>query len=243
MKSIAFIPARSGSKRVKDKNIRLLGGKPLLYYSIKEAIKPDIFQRVILVTDSLEYAKIAKSYGAEAPFLRPPEISGDESPDFAWLSWILEALKKQKENYELFSILRPTSPFRTAATIRRVYQQFTSDSQCDSLRAGQKVKEHPVKMWVNQSNRTLPILPYSQQGTPFHSSPYDTLPEILIQNASLEMAWVKAVEKYSSISGQVIMPLFTEGLEGFDINNEEDFWLAERFFERQKNVLRPEVDV
>ena len=81
-KAVALIPARSGSKRVPNKNIKLINGHPLLAYSIKSALDSNVFDEVICATDSEEYAKIANYYGASVPFLRSKNISGDSSPDF-----------------------------------------------------------------------------------------------------------------------------------------------------------------
>ena len=92
-RSVAFIPARSGSKRITDKNIKLLNGHPLMAYSIRAAIDSNVFDTVICATDCEEYADIAKFYGAKVPFLRPESISGDKSPDIEWVKLMLNTLK------------------------------------------------------------------------------------------------------------------------------------------------------
>ena len=125
MKKVAFIPARSGSKRVKDKNIRDFNGKPLIAHSIESALESSLFDSVICATDSQEYADIAISYGASVPFLRNNDSSDDNSPDISWVKYMLEKLKEERcEEYDIFSILRPTSPFRKASTIRRAWSTF-----------------------------------------------------------------------------------------------------------------------
>ena len=156
MTAIALIPARSGSKRLPNKNIKKLDGKPLMAYTIKAALESKEFDHVICVTDSEKYAKIASKYGANVPCLRPAFTSGDTSPDIQWVEWILKTLKKQKIKPDLISILRPTSPFRTSSTIKRAKSEFIDGDVADSLRAVQKVKEHPGKMWVLQKSRILP---------------------------------------------------------------------------------------
>src|SRR5210317_1800117 len=113
---VALIPARSGSKRVPDKNIRLLAGHPLMAYSIAAALQSKIFKKVIVSTDSQRYADIAGHYGAEVPFLRPAKIAGDTSPDIEWVVHTLSQLRENGQDYECFSILRPTSPFRLPET-------------------------------------------------------------------------------------------------------------------------------
>ena len=116
---VALIPARSGSKRVPDKNIRPLAGHPLIAYTIAAALGSGIFNDVMVSTDSEHYAEIAKYYGAQVPFLRPVELAGDQSPDFEWLQYTLSRLRETGRSYDCFSILRPTSPFRMPATIQR----------------------------------------------------------------------------------------------------------------------------
>ena len=234
---IAFIPARSGSKRVPHKNIRLLNGHPLLAYSIQAALDSRIFDAVVCATDSEQYAEVARYYGAEAPFLRPPEISGDHSPDIDWVVWMLNGLNETGRNFSVFSILRPTSPFRQAETIQRAWAIFRQDPHADSLRAVQKCQQHPGKMWVLEGTRMHPLLPFRNGTTPWHSSQYASLPEIYVQDASLEIAWSRVALKNHSIAGGAVIPFVSQGREGFDINNLEDWWVAEQLLERGDVVL------
>jgi CMP-N,N'-diacetyllegionaminic acid synthase len=234
-KAVAFIPARSGSKRVPNKNIKSLGGHPLLAYSIRAALESKVFDKVICATDSEIYASVARHYGAEVPFLRSSEISGDKSPDIDWVKWMLNQLKERGMEFDIFSILRPTSPFRKPETIRRAWFTFLEDSGADSLRAIEKSKQHPGKMWVVRGSRMLPVLPFSNGSTPWHSSQYAALPEIFIQDASLEIAWTRIALEKDSIAGESIIPFISQELEGFDINELDDWWMAERLIS-QKDV-------
>ncbi|HAU1685165.1 TPA: acylneuraminate cytidylyltransferase family protein [Legionella pneumophila] len=227
IRTVAFIPARSGSKRLPHKNILPLKGHPLLAYTITAAVQSNVFDAVICATDNAHYANIACYYGAEAPFLRPENISGDKSPDIEWVHWMLNNLISIGREYDVFSILRPTSPFRLPETIQRAWSLFYNDSKADSLRAIQKCKQHPGKMWTIHGKRMLPLMPFLDGDTPWHSSQYAALPEIYVQNASLEIAWSKVVLEKNSIAGEIIIPFMSQGLEGFDINEPEDFLLAE----------------
>jgi len=224
---VALIPARSGSKRIVDKNIRELSGHPLLAYTISAALQSGVFSDVLVSTDSDYYADIARHYGAEVPFLRPPELAGDVSPDIEWLSYTLERLGKDGRAYECFSILRPTSPFRLPQTIQRAWREFRSERGVDSLRAIEKCQQHPGKMLVVQGRRMSPLLPFRTSGQPWHSSQYPSLPTVYTQNASLEIAWTRVIREQGSIAGDVLMPFSTEGYEGFDLNSEYDWGLAE----------------
>jgi CMP-N-acetylneuraminic acid synthetase len=224
---VALIPARAGSKRVPDKNIRPLAGHPVMAYTIAAALESDIFSDVIVSTDSEKYAEIARYYGADVPFMRSPELSGDLSPDIEWLEYTLKRLQEIGREYNCFSILRPTSPFRLPETIQRAWQSFLEEEGVDSLRAVEKCRQHPGKMWVVRRRRMVPLLPLSPSEQPWHSSQYQSLPEVFVQNASLEIAWTRVVLEERSIAGNVLMPFLTKEYEGFDVNNAYDWYLAE----------------
>jgi N-acylneuraminate cytidylyltransferase len=240
--TVAFIPARSGSKRIPHKNIKILGGHPMLAYSIISAIESGIFDTVICATDDEKYAEIAQYYGAEVPFLRSKEIAGDKSPDIEWLFWILSTLKEAGRTFDIFSILRPTNPFRQASTIRRAWDHFINDPQIDSIRAVEKCKQHPGKMWKISGDRMTPLFPFEVDGTPWHSSQYANLPEVYIQNASLEISWVKNALEKKLISGNIVKPFISNGLEGFDVNDPEDFELSKIYIANNSGIL-PEIKI
>ena len=225
---MAFIPARHGSKRVPGKNVRVLSGHPLLAYTIAPALASGVFEAVIVSTDSEETAAVARHYGAEVPFLRPAAYAGDTSPDIEWLDHALRELGRQGRAWDCFSLLRPTSPFRTADTIRRAWARFTDQEGVDSLRAVEACGQHPGKMWIVRGDRMVPLLPFETAGRPWHSTPYQALPPVHVQNASLEIAWTRVVLDGRSIAGDVLVPFLTEGYEGFDINDPQDWMIAER---------------
>ncbi len=238
---VALIPARSGSKRVIDKNIRPLAGHPLIAYSIAAALQSGVFADVIVSTDSAHYADIARHYGAEIPFMRPAAIAGDTSPDIAWIDDTLKRLADSGRHYDGFSILRPTSPFRLPQTIRRAWEAFAKQTGVDSLRAVEKCSQHPGKMWVIRGQRMMPLLPLGPPEQPWHSSQYPSLPEVYVQNASLEMAWTRVVLEEHTIAGNVVMPFLTEGYEGFDVNSRYDWQLAE-ILVQQSEARLPDID-
>lgn len=236
--AVALIPARHGSKRVPGKNIRALAGHPMIAYTIAPAIESGVFSSVIVSTDSEEIAAIARHYGAEVPFLRPAAFGGDTSPDIEWLEHLLTESRAGGRSWDAFSILRPTSPFRSADMIRRAFARFASQAGADSLRAVEKCTQHPGKMWVIRGDRMLPLLPFGLASPkpgeggpaeqPWHSTPYQALPPVYVQNASLEIAWTRVVFERRTIAGDTIVPFVTEGHEGFDINDPYDWMVAER---------------
>jgi N-acylneuraminate cytidylyltransferase len=224
---VALIPARSGSKRVTAKNIRPLAGHPLLAYTIAAAREAGTFDRIVVSTDSEAHADVARYYGAEVPFLRPAALAGDLSPDIDWIEFTLRSLADSGARFECFSILRPTSPFRQASTIQRAFNQFVDDPAADSLRAVEPCRQHPGKMWIVRGRRMTPLLPFTAGQQPWHSNQYQALPVVHVQNASLEIARSRVIFESRTIAGDVVMPFFTEGYEGFDINRPEDWAAAE----------------
>jgi CMP-N,N'-diacetyllegionaminic acid synthase len=225
--AVAFVPARSGSERVPGKNVRPLAGHPLLAYAIETALQSRVFARVVVSTDSEETAEIARWYGADVPFLRPAEYATATSPDIEWLAFTLERLE---ERYDLFAIVRATNPFRGPETVRRGLQQLLATPEADSLRAVELVKQHPGKMWLlAEDGRTMrPLLDQSHLEVAWHAGQYQALPPVYSQNSALEIAWTRVVSDTGSREGRVVAPFFTEGYEGFNVDDEEDWERAER---------------
>lgn len=225
MRFVALIPARAGSKRCPGKNMRLLNGQPLIAYTIQAAKDSGVFERIIVSTDDPATAGYAMDAGV-ASVLCPLDIAHKD--DDADIKWVRHAL--QDTDFHAFAILRPTSPFRTAATIKRAHAQFLKD-ESHSTRAVSLAPVHPGKMWWN-NGPGYPMTPVCDakrsDGTPWHSCPTQTLPPVYVQNASLEIAWSYVVQSFGTISGRKISPFLTEGDEGFDINTEADWTEAER---------------
>lgn len=124
MKNLAIIPARSGSKGVKDKNIRSLNGRPLMAYSIEAALQSGIFHEVMVSTDSELYAGIAKKYGANVPFFRSDATATDLAGSWDMVEEVLDNYKEIGETFDTFCLLQPTSPLRTSENIREAYELY-----------------------------------------------------------------------------------------------------------------------
>ena len=162
MKNIAIIPARSGSKGVPDKNIKLLNGKPLMAYTIEAAIKSKMFDTVMVSTDSERYANIARQYGAEVPFFRSAENSSDTASSWDMVQEVLDEYKKIDKEFESFCLLQPTSPLRTDQDIvsaYRLYEEkasFAVISVCEAehspLWCGHLPKNHEFIDFIDERN-------------------------------------------------------------------------------------------
>lgn len=231
---IALIPARKGSERIKNKNIYNLNNKPLISYTIKSAIKSKIFDRVIVSTDSIKYAKISEKYGAEVPFLRPKKLSKSKSPDYEWLKFTIDKLNEENYQFTHFFILRPTNPFRDQKTILRAWKEFKKNKRAESLRAISISKEHPGKMWRVQGKFMKPIMNFKVLNQPSYNNQFKSLPDIYVQNASLEISKKDVIKKYKTICGKKIIPFFTNEKESFDINYPSDIDRAKKIFNKKK---------
>jgi CMP-N-acetylneuraminic acid synthetase len=173
------------------------------------------------------------------PFLRPAEFATPTSPDAEWLSFTLPRLE---ESYELFAIVRATNPFRGPAAVRRGLDQLLETPEADSLRAVERVKQHPGKMWVlAEDGRTMaPLLDQSHLDVAWHAGQYPALPPVYVQNSALELAWSRVVSDTGTREGRVVAPFFTDGYEGFNVDDEEDWERAERLLAEGAAAL-PEV--
>jgi CMP-N-acetylneuraminic acid synthetase len=224
--AVALIGARSGSERVRDKNVRRLAGHPLLAYAIETARRAELFDRIVVSTDSERIAQVARWYGADVPFLRPTEYATSTSPDIEWIAWTLPRLD---ERYDVFAIVRATNPFRGPDAIRRGLDQLLATPEADSIRAVELVKQHPGKMWViDEVGRLMrPLLDQSHLDVAWHAGQFQALPPIYVQNSALEIAWTRVVAATGTREGTIQAPFLTEGYEGLNIDDEDDFERAE----------------
>jgi len=235
---VALIPARSGSERVPQKNVRPLAGKPLLAYAIATARQAGVFDRVVCSTDRTEIADVARRYGADVPFLRPAKLATSTSPDIEWITDVLERLD---EHYDLFAIVRATNPFRGPDAFRRGLEQLLATPEADSIRAVELVKQHPGKMWIAEGATMHPLLDQSHLDVAWHAGQYQALPQVYVQNSALEIAWTRVVFATGTREGRIVAPFFTKGYEGFNIDDEED-WERAKALLREGKVELPRVE-
>lgn len=189
MLTYAIIPARSGSKGVPDKNIRPLLEHPLLAWSIAAAKQCTSIERVIVSTDNQRYAEIARHYGAEAPFLRPPEISGDSSPDRDFLrhatQWLLDT---QAYAPDYWVHLRPTTPLRQPAIIESAIMQMQQSPTATSLRSAHEASESPAKWFAKKANCFIGLM-----GNEFLNLPRQQCPVAYVPNGYVDIVRAKRV--------------------------------------------------
>lgn len=228
MEILSIIPARSGSTRVKNKNIRLLGGKPLLYYTIIASLKSNV-SRTVLSTDDPKIAQLGKKYGAEVPFLRPKKFATFKASSLSVITHCLNYLKKENYFPDYVVFLSPTSPFRTYKDINIAIKKIMNSS-ANSLIGISKVTLHPFFMfkksktnalieYVKQKNKVL----RSQDVTPL----YNMVDAIVITKTSYfeKTSRNQAIFDWKSVIGFDMTPLHS-----LDIDTEFDFHIVSNLF-------------
>jgi N-acylneuraminate cytidylyltransferase len=238
MKVLCLIIARGGSQRLPNKNIRPLAGRPLLAYSIAAARRSSYVNRIVVSTDSDMIAEIAQKEGAEIPFRRPAEISQGHSTELQAMEHALGWFKDH-ESYEpdFVVLLRPTSPFRTTASIDRAIELLISDPSAHCVRTVRLCSEHPHKMWLmdTEGRRIRSLIPVEQKLPEAHTLSYQLLPTVYIQNASMDVFRSNNIWQLRSTTGTEIIPLVQDEFESVDINTEIDFILAETLMAQRKD--------
>jgi CMP-N-acetylneuraminic acid synthetase len=234
MKVLAIIPARSGSKGIPHKNIKLFKGKPLIYWSIKQALDSKYINRIIVSTDSQHYADIAKNYGAETPFLRPKEISEDLSTDYEFLKHCLDHIIVN-ENYfpDIIVQLRPTYPNRTTNMIDNMIKLFIDNyKDYDSLRTVIPFNKSPYKMYTINDKQLIPLFKFVHHNNNKINEPYNQcrqiLPQCYLHNGYVDIIKPVTILFNNSVTGSNILPYIMNQNEVHDIDNHIDFDKAEQ---------------
>ena len=239
MEILAIIPARSGSKGLPGKNIKPLLQHPLIAYSIKAALSSTLITRTIVNTDSNQIAEIAKTYGAETPFLRPNELAGDFTTDLEVFQHQLQWLK-DNEGYspDLIVQLRPTSPIRFDGWIDDAIIKL-QNSHADSLRAITESPLTPFKMWLlNANNEEImePLLKVKGIEEPYNQ-PRQKLPVVYWQTGTLDVIKTSLISENQSMSGKHILPFIIDKKYAIDIDDVNSFYKAEEIIQ-QTNCIK-----
>lgn len=225
----SIIPARSGSKGIVDKNIKSLFGYPLMAYSIVISLHCKNINRTILSTDSLDYANIGKTYGADIPFLRPKEISGDLSTDYEFMEHAIKWLD-QNENIlpEFIVHLRPTCPFRKVAIVENAVDYIKENDYASSLLSVFEPMDilTPYK-WLKIEDGLLKSIIFDHVDDA--NLPRQLYPHAYIRTVYVDIISVKSIITTGSLYGDQVLPFFTE--RGLDIDTLDTFNTAKKDFD------------
>ena len=225
---VALIPARGGSKGVPRKNLREVGGHPLVGLAVHAAKAAKTIERVIVSTDDAEIAETARRYGAEVPFLRPASLARDLTPDWPVFEHALRWLEEHEGACpEIVVHVRPTSPLRRAEDLDAAVRLLRRHPEADCVRSVSEAREHPRKMWTITRGRLRPWA--TPNGTlEAYNLPRQQLETVYVHNGVVDAIRSRTIVSQRSMSGRRILPLVTPARTSLDIDDERDLWLAER---------------
>jgi N-acylneuraminate cytidylyltransferase len=229
--TVVVVPARGGSKSIPRKNIRPLGGVPLLAYSIEAGLRARLVDRVIVSTDDEEIAEIARTWGADVPFLRPDAIADDATPDLPVFQHVIGWLEAHTGSIpEIVVQLRPTSPVRPPDCVDSAIELLRRDETIDSVRGVAQASQNPYKMWRLQPDGTLaPLL--AVDAAEAYNLPRQKLPQTYWQTGHVDAVRTNVIRERASMSGARIQPLVINVAYACDIDTEADWFRAEWLIE------------
>lgn len=218
---LALIPALRGSTSTSNQNSKLVAGKPLLAYSVEQALTSRLVTRVIVSTDSQHDKLLAESLGAEVPFLRPTEISGDFTTDLEIFQHALTWLHVHEDYIpELIVHLRPASPFREVDDIDAMITQLLINPQFDSVRAVTPAPYTPYQMWSLQKDGSLAPLLQLDGITEAYNQPLHMLPQVYLQTGTIDVTRYTTIVYQHSMTGQCVGAYLQKTFNPIDLRNE-----------------------
>jgi CMP-N,N'-diacetyllegionaminic acid synthase len=227
MNVLYFIPARGGSKGLPGKNIKNLGGKPLIVRTIEAAKNAILKGDVVVSTDSEEIASVAKNAGAIVPFLRPAHLAADETPTMDVLFHFLELEKKKNNNYELIILLQPTSPLRTAEDINNAYA-LLKERNAPAVVSVCECDHHPL--WSNELPENLSMKNFMRPEV--RGKNRQQLPKYYMLNGAIYIAQTDYLQKHKTFIADETIASIMPKERSVDIDSEADFVLAEYFISK-----------
>ncbi|MGQ0811355.1 MAG: acylneuraminate cytidylyltransferase family protein [Nitrospiraceae bacterium] len=237
---LALIPARGGSKGVPRKNIIPIAGKPLIAYSIQQARSSKLINRVVVSTDELEIAEVAREWGAEVPFIRPAWCAQDVSPDIDVFRHALEWFHEQ-EGYrpEVVVHLRPPGPVRLVKHIDEAIELLLTHPEVDAVRSVSLARQTPYKMWhVTPSGYLKPVLEIAEIPD-CQSMPRQRLPLVYWQNGYVDVVRPRAILERHTMWGSCVLPYFIDE-QLYEVDYPEDIAQVENALKRLEQSDAPD---
>lgn len=232
MRTLVVIPARSGSKGLKGKNIKPLNGKPLLFYSIESAreIFPD--EDIFISTDSKDYSDlVSNKIGVEIPLLRPIELSSDKASTQDVLIHALEYYEKKGMYYDSVMLLQPTSPFRTKEHLTQAIELFRQNKECDLLVSVKKTDANPYYVLFEEENG------YLVKSKKSKATRRQDLPNVYEVNGSIYIFNSHSLRTKKATEFDKIIKFEMSKHYSIDIDDQLDFDFAEYLIKNQNYYL------
>lgn len=229
---IAIIPARGGSKGVPKKNIRNLGGYPLIAYSIVACRLSKKIDRIIISTDSPEIARIAESFGVEVPFMRPPEISKDTSTDIEFMEHAIDWFQKNEGKTPEFLVhIRPTTPLRDPELIDQAVEKLIDKPEATSLRSLHEIRESPYKLFGIKDDFLVGLYPDDPRPE-YYNLPRQNFPPVYQPNGYVDIVKSETILKLKSLHGSKILSFLTPDVG--EIDSLDDFDYIQYILDKKK---------
>ena len=231
---VALIPARAGSKGLPNKNIRMLGGHPLIGWSIAACKLAGKINRTIVSTDSEEYARISRDLGAEVPFLRPAELSDDSSTDYEFIKHALDWFDINGGVPDYIVHIRPTTPFRVPKIVDSAVTSFLDESEATSLRSVHPMSESAYKTFeIGHTGRLKRLASNSTEIDPANNARQE-FPTTYFANGYVDVLSTRFIRETGLIHGDNVLPFITPTVN--EIDTEDDFINIEQQLKRNPEI-------
>lgn len=235
-KVIAVIPARGGSKRVPGKNVKLFGGYPLLAYAIAAARLARTVERTIVSTDAPDIAALARTYGAETPFLRPAEFATDSSGDIDFVRHLLDWLRDHEGGEPEYLVhLRPTTPLRDPELIDRAVGDLTARPEATALRSVHPLRESPYKQFIIEHGYLAGMFPHDPRPE-YYNLPNQVFPPAYQPDGLVDVLKTDTVRRLGVLHGTKMLGFVVP--DPGEIDTPEDFAYVEHLRTQRGSVLR-----
>lgn len=224
-KFLGLIPARGGSKGIPLKNIKLFHGKPLIAYTIEEALKSEYLEKVIVSTDNAQISQISREYGAEVPFIRPKELATDTSPTLPVIQHALMYLESEKYIPNFVVLLQPTSPLRKVRHIDLAIKKIL-DTGADTVISLTESEIHPYWMRNLEEDKVYPFIETDKK-----SLRRQDLPAVYKLNGAVVVSKREVILSGKEWQKQDVRAIIMENIYSIDIDTPLDFYIAEKLME------------
>ena len=230
----SLILARSGSKSIKDKNISLINGMPLIYYSINSSKKSKFIDKTIVLTDSKKYALISKRFGAEIPYLRSKKVSGDKTSDFETINNFFVNFKKLSYRFPDYIVhLRPTSPIRDSKIIDDAIRKFINSKGYTSLRSIHEMEESAYKTVEILKKKLVSSIKLNSQLDKINSS-RQSFPKTYYTNGYVDILSTEFILNKKKLHGNKVFPYITK--DPFDIDSQNKLEYINYLFKKKIKI-------
>ena len=227
---VGLIPARGGSKGIPRKNIKLLNGKPLIWYTIQASLKSKLIDRTIVSTDDVEIAQISRDYGAEVPFLRPTSLAKDDILDFPVIEHSIQFLINNLSKPEIIVYLRPTMPTRESTEIDKVISLLLKKENLDGVQTTRPVPYPPY--WMKKVNSNGDLEPYDKHIIPFSKNRRQDLPKVVMCDGYVDAVRCDAILSQNKFPPEKIYSFFRNDKPYIDIDSMNDWNYCEYYMKR-----------